>query len=206
MKSNKNKQNGVGMIEVLITILITAVGLMGVAKMQTMALKSNHDAAQRSMAIYYAEDIVSRMRSLPVAICNIATHKTELKCVNAGGIWSPVNYLADYIGEVGGGSISSEPSPNCDSSSNVCTIPQKVAHDLWEWEQLLDGETEKSGVAQVGGLLNVDGCIDVTSNQIKVRIAWDALDSADNLATADACGNNGDGNFKRRQFTVYAVK
>lgn len=60
-KSSKNK--GFTLIEVLIALVILAVGLLGVAALMMTSLQSNQGAFQRSQASLLAYDIVERMRA-----------------------------------------------------------------------------------------------------------------------------------------------
>lgn len=53
---------GFTLIEVLITLLILAIGLMGVAALQFRGLQYNHDAYMRSQINFLAYDIADRMR------------------------------------------------------------------------------------------------------------------------------------------------
>ncbi len=59
---NKSKQNGFSMIEVLITMVIMAVGLLGLAGLQATSLRNNESAYQRSQAAQMAYDMLDRMR------------------------------------------------------------------------------------------------------------------------------------------------
>ncbi len=56
-------QSGFSLLEVLITLLITAVGLMGFAAMMLNSAKTNRIAMQRSVATAYAYDIIDCMRA-----------------------------------------------------------------------------------------------------------------------------------------------
>lgn len=51
------------MLEVLITVLILAVGLLGVAAMQMMALRNSQQSLQQSLATVYVYSIVDSMRA-----------------------------------------------------------------------------------------------------------------------------------------------
>jgi len=53
---------GFTLIEVLITLLILAIGLLGVAALQFRGLQYNHDAYMRSQVNILAYDIADRMR------------------------------------------------------------------------------------------------------------------------------------------------
>lgn len=50
------------MIEVLVTMVILAIGLLGVAGLQVASVRNTHVAAQRSIATQQAYDIAERMR------------------------------------------------------------------------------------------------------------------------------------------------
>ncbi len=51
------------MIEIMVSILIFSIGLLGLAALQSTALRSNHAAYQRSQAIFLAYDMIDRMRA-----------------------------------------------------------------------------------------------------------------------------------------------
>ena len=59
---NKSKQHGFTMIEVLVTLVIMAVGLLGLAGLQATSLRNNESAYQRSQAAQLAYDMLDRMR------------------------------------------------------------------------------------------------------------------------------------------------
>lgn len=56
-------QAGVTMIEVLIAVLVLAIGLLGMAAMQMQAVKLNHSAYLRTQASVLAYDISDRIRA-----------------------------------------------------------------------------------------------------------------------------------------------
>ncbi len=55
-------QTGFTLIEVLITFLILAVGLLGLAGLQVTTLDSQFEAYQRAQAVMLAEDMANRIR------------------------------------------------------------------------------------------------------------------------------------------------
>ncbi|WP_295467940.1 type IV pilus modification protein PilV [uncultured Pseudomonas sp.] len=61
------RQNGATLIEVLVAMLILAIGLLGLAGLQTISVQSNQGAYFRSQATILANDIVDRMRANRVA-------------------------------------------------------------------------------------------------------------------------------------------
>jgi len=60
------KQMGVSLIEILVTVLILGIGLLGVAALQVSSLSSNQEGFFTSQATSIAEDIASRMRATKV--------------------------------------------------------------------------------------------------------------------------------------------
>jgi len=101
-------QKGATLIEVLVSVLVLAVGLLGVAATQMMSLKNSNGSNQRYMAALAAQEIVERMRANPSGL-----------------------EQGSYDGtETGGGTLSN----NCTSS---CTVTQLASLDLYEWGQLL---------------------------------------------------------------------
>lgn len=58
-----NKQKGVGIIEVLVAMLILAVGLLGLAGLQAQSVRFNHEAYLRTQATVLANDMIDRMRA-----------------------------------------------------------------------------------------------------------------------------------------------
>lgn len=61
-------QQGFTLLEVLIALLVLSIGLLGLAALQTVGLKSNQMAAMRTQATQSAYDITDRMRSNPQGV------------------------------------------------------------------------------------------------------------------------------------------
>jgi type IV pilus assembly protein PilV len=63
-------QRGDTMIEVLVTTIIIAIGVLGSATLQVTALKNLASSHNSSVAAFVAEDFGERMRANPVAVLN----------------------------------------------------------------------------------------------------------------------------------------
>lgn len=63
--SDLRKQGGVGLIEVLVTLLILSTSLIALTALQTRSLQFNHGAYLRSQMNIYAYDILERIRMRP---------------------------------------------------------------------------------------------------------------------------------------------
>lgn len=57
------RQSGATLIEVLVTVVVLGVGLLGLAGLQATTLRSGYSAHLRSQATWLANDIIDRMRA-----------------------------------------------------------------------------------------------------------------------------------------------
>jgi type IV pilus assembly protein PilV len=58
-----HRDGGMTLIEVLVTLVIISVGLLGVAAMQVATVRNNYDAFVRSQAAVLASDMLDRIRA-----------------------------------------------------------------------------------------------------------------------------------------------
>jgi type IV pilus assembly protein PilV len=58
---------GVGLIEVLVAVLVLAIGLLGVAAMQATALRNSQSSLERSQGVMHVYTILDAMRANPTA-------------------------------------------------------------------------------------------------------------------------------------------
>src|SRR5262245_8151399 len=56
---------GFSLMEVLVAMLVLAIGLLGLSSLQAQSMKFNHDAFVRSQATILAYDIMDKMRADP---------------------------------------------------------------------------------------------------------------------------------------------
>jgi type IV pilus assembly protein PilV len=66
-------QSGFTLIEVLITMVLLAVGLLGLAALQAKALQNNQNSYYRSQATQFAYDIADRIRANKVEAANVTS-------------------------------------------------------------------------------------------------------------------------------------
>lgn len=60
---NKHRVQGFSLVEVMVSVLILSVGVLGMAALQLNALRYNQTAAVRTQATFLAYDITDRMRA-----------------------------------------------------------------------------------------------------------------------------------------------
>lgn len=135
MPSAKCKQYGFSLLELLIALLVFSIGMLAIAGLQTVSKQANFESLQRTTAAQVANGLLEDMRT------------------NGNGINV---YMA--APQLGGGTMGAEPAPDC-SAANECNAAQKAMHDLWFWEQVLDGELETTAGVAAGGLVLPAMCI-----------------------------------------------
>jgi len=165
----RDRQSGIGMIEVLVTLFIVSVGFLNMAALQTTAKRSNFDAVQRTTAVMLAHDIVERMRANP-------------------------GVLETYLTSGVGGATLSAPTLDCGAGVS-CTQLQMAAFDLYNWEQAIDGISELKTIGgtptQTGGMVSPTGCIAGPGGGgpgiYTITVVWRGRAELNNTS-ASACG------------------
>lgn len=61
---------GVSLLEILISLLVLAIGILGLTSLQINALRHNQDAHQRSIALNQMTEFADRMRANPQGVSN----------------------------------------------------------------------------------------------------------------------------------------
>jgi type IV pilus assembly protein PilV len=103
--SSLKQQAGFTLVEILVSIVIGAIGLMGVARLQLVTLQNNSASQFRSIAIQLASDMFERMR-------------TNQESVNGGAYNQPATSAT--------ATAYTTPCSNVGS----CTTAQRAAGDL----------------------------------------------------------------------------
>jgi type IV pilus assembly protein PilV len=67
------RYRGLSLIEVLVTITITSIGLMGLVSLQMQAVKATTDSGNRSQAVWVFNDIINRIHANEVASADYIT-------------------------------------------------------------------------------------------------------------------------------------
>lgn len=96
--TSRRQQAGVSLIEVLVSLLILGIGMLGAAALQMNALKFTDSSTASSQASFIAYDMMDRIRANPdgnYALASLATAPT------AGSLTSPVTQdLYDFSSNV----------------------------------------------------------------------------------------------------------
>ncbi|MCF6251352.1 MAG: type IV pilus modification protein PilV [Methylococcaceae bacterium] len=162
-------ETGFTLIEVLIAMLVLAVGLLGLAGLQATGLRNNLSAYNRSQATQLAYDMADRMRA------NVANARNFGASVYITKLPTAANVQND-----------------CKQVTTTCTTADLAENDLFEWNCAIAGCSAEVGPPAMPAipatLPSGTGSITVVpaTGIFTITINWD-----DNR---DGCVNPGDAN------------
>jgi len=152
-----NRAKGFTLVEVLVSMIVLSIGLLGLAGLQATSLRNNQSAYYRSQATFLAYDIADRMRANPE---------------------SSDEYLIDAGGDGGGGDDGgddggdSEPRSNDqeegESQVSACYTtagcsPEDLANlDITEWQESI-----------ANNLPSGEATVTANGSKFSVTINWD---------------------------------
>lgn len=183
---------GTSLIEVLITLIILAIGLLGVAGLQTRMSVSEVESYQREQALLALTDMAERISA------------------NASQAASYITPPATPLG-----TDDSEPA-----SCAGLAVGQPL--DWCEWSQMLKGMSEQttSGTttSDVGGMQAARGCVTqvrapnpnlgiCTPGVYQVTVVWQGMNATAPPSSSLVCGQGNYGNdaYRRAVATVVSV-
>lgn len=116
-------QKGVGLIEVLVTLLILSTALISLSALQTRSLQFNQGAYLRSQANIYGYDIIERMR---VNLVNIADYKVEAAPfdINSAPVTAPLAAadIDDWLRNIATTLPNGQGDLDCDDVTKICVV------------------------------------------------------------------------------------
>ena len=159
------RQAGYLMIEVLITMFILVVGLLGLAGLQSRAQQAETESYQRVQALVLLRDMADRINANRSPPANLAIYA-------AVGTTNPL----------GTGHTGASP----------CAAPVTQAdHDLCQWHLALLGAAETLGGSDVGAMTGARGCITSPgANQYLIEVSWQGFVQTTNPLATLICGKD----------------
>lgn len=145
-----SRSRGFTLIEILVTLFILAVGLLGLAGLMVDGMRNNQGAYLRTQASILAYDMADRMRA----------NREE----------------AEDGGEYGGFSTATSTAPTtipaCASTATGCTPEQQASVDKVQWTRQIQGAG--SGMAMLpGGVGTINH--DDTNDIFTIQISWNEI-------------------------------
>ncbi len=110
---------GFSMIEVMVALLIISVGLLGIAKMQALAISNTGNSRVRALVALEAGGLASAMQADRLYWTTVPTVGNDVTATISG---ASVTAASDATLSTG---------QNCTSA--VCTVAQMAAYDLQSW-------------------------------------------------------------------------
>lgn len=184
----KHGVDGFTMIEVLVTIVIICLGLLGLAQLHVRIQQAELEAYQRAQALTLLADMVSRINA------NRQTAPCYAITVSAG---------TPYLGAAGSDHLGAPSCMGFGSASNQA----RAVTDMTAWDGFLNGTSETKSGAAVGAMIAARGCVsfDAATNTYTVAIAWQGI--SDLPAPTVSCANNLYGSETKRRvvWTTLAI-
>lgn len=138
---NINKNSGFSMIEVLVTMIIILVGLLGIAGLQIRAQLTEMESYQRAQALIIMSDITDKMYiNRETADCFAITSNTT-----SG---------TPYLGTAGANHIG---TPTCTSSTSAYNT--QAVNTMQMINTQLTGAAETFGGNNVGSMIGARACV-----------------------------------------------
>jgi type IV pilus assembly protein PilV len=203
MQLTLRKQAGFSLIEILVTLLILSVGLLGLVGMQVMAHQAELESYQRAQAMVLMSDIVDRINTnRKGATCYAITDAAGTPYLGTAG--------SDKY-DVGGYS--------CPSLATNAFAVDRAEFDLQVIDQMVLGAGEQNADGlSIGAMLGARACIgfDSDSQGYTVAIAWQGMSqtfspqgwpTASSPAVARMCAADlyGDDTQRRVIWTTVAI-
>lgn len=151
---------GFTLLEVLITVVILAFGLLGLTNLQTKLHMSQMESYQRAQMVLLVDDFASRLKVNEVEADFYRTDVNDNKVIEAN----------EWLGK--------------DSPENCAAPGTRAEIDRCEWHAQLLGSSEALAGANVGAALDARGCVvreqqavpaTCTPARYRIMVAWQGL-------------------------------
>lgn len=160
-QSSSRRQRGASLIEVLVTILILSIGLLGIAGLQSRLQMSEMEAYQRSQALILLGDMANRMAA------------NRKQTVDG-------DYVTGTSNPLGVGTCTTSTASRKDIDfGEWCRALQGAA------ESITSGGT----TTKVGAMVGARGCVEsLSSGGYMITVAWQGMGPVSAPPTSVACG------------------
>ncbi len=147
MSTKRMRQRGFTLIEVLVAMLVLAIGLMGVASLQVLGVQGNTSALNKNLAAQLAYDLADRVRANP-----------------------SVSYAIDF-------ETAPPAPTNCLQAAANCSPAAMATFDLAQWKCAMGTHAAHARCANIMPAANMtlpmgDGQIARAGSQYRIQVRW----------------------------------
>ena len=168
-RTGRAGQGGSALIEVLVSLLITSLGLLALAGLQTRMNAAVMESYQRAQALMLLDDMTQRMQA-------------------------NMNQAPTYVTGTANARGTGDAAP---ADCSTLGTPTRAQMDLCEWSNALKGAAEAKDAANVGAMVGARGCVEQVQAAnpatgvcqpaiYRVTVAWQGFNST--VAPSIACG------------------
>ena len=170
------REGGFSMIEVLVTLLIISLALLGTAGLQAYSMRLNQGGQFRSLAVFLAADLAERMEA----------NRTSAV---AGDYVVPITVGADFL--AGAAAISTA------CVTTACSAAALAAYDLSQWQSAVATTLPQSSWSVAQTVSGSQGTYTITLNWVDRRTNTDSAAADAN----SAFGSNAAGTGEKFSYT-----
>ncbi|TAL20845.1 MAG: type IV pilus modification protein PilV [Aquabacterium sp.] len=138
------RRRGLTLIEVLVTIVILSIGMLGIAGLQAATSKYKINSWARSATSMLLSDLADRVRANPVA--------DDSDFIEKPSPTTPSPYLlsATWQDQQAAKKGSAAAGKDCAANNAQCTPAEQASYDMAEWRRLV-GQMLPQGAGLVSG-------------------------------------------------------
>jgi type IV pilus assembly protein PilV len=143
---------GVSLVEVLVTLVVVSIGMLGIAKMQALAIVSTRISSMRSLIAVQASSLASSMHANRVYWSTVGPNNLQVSVASGTGV----------------GTITSSTDSSLQASSTNCQTAQCVGAPMAEYDLLQWGGALYNVMPTSTGSVSCSG----TQTVCTITVSW----------------------------------
>lgn len=178
--NGKSNSRGFSLVEVMVTVFILAIALLGLAGLQARALTGEYESFSRGQAMLLVNDMADRMAANLAEVKTSTTAGTQYNqpsAVYGTGYSNPCITAANNTAQL---------------QATCCAALTPVSsRDLCEWDLALKGISQlSSSGSKAGTMADTRGCVfQYSTNVFEIDVVWRGRDATGSVASDITCGS-----------------